>query len=222
MKAEWVSALFAGLSVFAAGVAIVFENKLQSSNHKFTQEIERKNRQTAIVQVIYEAYDDGCEQKLASLDLVYDWFEQDLTLNEIRTAKSFLAIDADDQCKKSIDSKTRSPDEEEGTKWLVVFSTDPGLDFFTERSSAEFEVKLAREQLNKDTVVLKFGESYSTAIPYDKKDNAVKNLSTIRSKLRRSNAFVESLDTLCKGYDSPESRSFSSGNKKYDYKLYNC
>ena len=109
--------------------------------------------------------------------------------------------------------------------WLVVFSTDPALRI-EEAISAEFEVKLAQDRLNRQAIVLQRGDLFSTAIPFESEQDALNKLDSIRENLNRPSAFVTSMEGFCQRIiseekESEEKESIGDGTR-YKYELIVC
>lgn len=118
--------------------------------------------------------------------------------------------------------KSRVGQVKEGIGGLIIFNKDPGLNYYTDAVSAEFEVKLAKDKLNKESIVIKIGDFYYTAIEYVSVEEAKNNLERVKKELNKKSAYIELLSELCKIHEPPKSKVFKVGEKEYKYNLYVC
>ena len=144
------------------------------------------------------------------------------SLDELEEAESSLREDLNTQSGNALNAGQQDTIVEvtSPSSWLIVFSTDPELSI-DEPISAEYEVVLAQDKLRKDSVILKRGSLYSTAIMFESEEAAQGELERIRDELSRPAAFVTSLEGFCSQPEVENDRSVRGGTK-YPYSLYTC
>ncbi|MGB5593898.1 MAG: hypothetical protein WBM62_07695, partial [Crocosphaera sp.] len=138
----------------------------------------------------------------------------DIDLSDVKTASSNVLtfLQSDTMRKLPVPSS-------EEKKRIIVFSTDPDLTI-DKSVSAEWEVQLAKKELNQKTIVMQRNELFSTAIVYDNEDKAKDALPNVRDRLNRQSAFVTSLEQFCPDRSPGEERT--TLYQKSPYTFYTC
>ncbi len=191
-------------------------------NQMSRQELERKS---SIARFTVENYHLPCTQKPRAIAYLFDWYNLKDEEKE-KSSNYYLS-----NCQDSADSEqvknaflalgSNEGKNEEGS--LVIFSSDPGLSYYEDPFSAEFEVKLAYDTKlatrQSPPLVFKKGDFYSTALKFEGSIEE-QQLTEIREKLNRKDAYITDLNKFCSGHGKSEDREIK--NTSYLYKLYTC
>ncbi len=116
--------------------------------------------------------------------------------------------------------KATANQETQANQNLIIFSTDPSLSIQAS-FSAEFEVQIAKDKLQKEAIVFQRNNLYSTGIQFDTEQNAQKQLPNIQKRLQRPSAFITSVESFCSEPRTQEKTSIGGG-ANYPYILYKC
>ena len=136
-----------------------------------------------------------------------------LNENILEARTKVLALQAE---KARVVSDTQTDQRDQN---LIIFSTDPSR-FINKPFSAEFEVQIAKDKLDKDTIIFQRGNLYSTGILFKTKQEAKNKLEHIQKTLDRP-AFITSLEDFCTEPRTKQQTSISGG-ANYPYTLYTC